>query len=116
MTDFEKECSEFEDRDYSVNNENVISWIRNSEMATVSFSQGRYVTKIKNMAEKHPDKVQIVSENKDGTILAHIPVKAIKINIIESRELTEEEIERNRKRLEDYRARAKMEREPLPFE
>ena len=113
MNDFEKECSEFEDRDYSVNNENVISWIRNAEMATVSFSQGRYVTKIKKMAEKHPDKVQIVSENKDGTILAHIPVKAIKINIIEGREFSEEEKEQRIANLQEYNNRR---REPLPFE
>lgn len=113
MNDFEKECSEFEDRDYSVNNENVISWIRNAEMATVSFSQGRYVSKIKKLAEKYPDKVQVISENKDGSILAHIPVKAIKISIIEGRELTEEEKERSREVFAKYR---ESKRESLPFE
>lgn len=113
MNDFEKECSEFEDRDYSVNNENVISWIRNAEMATVSFSQGRYVTKIKRLAEKYPDKVQIVSENKDGSILAHVPVKAIKINIIEGRERTEEEIERSKEIFAKYR---ESQRDSLPLD
>ena len=64
--------------DYS--RENVIGWYKNSEIATVTFSQGRYISKIKKLAEKHPDDVKVL-ENVDGTILAYIPVKAIHIGI-----------------------------------
>lgn len=88
---FNKACEEVEDRDFNLAQENVIEWLRNSETATVTFTQGRYITKIRKLAEKYPDKVQITAENKDGSIVAHIPVKAIKINIIEGRELTEDE-------------------------
>lgn len=100
---FNKACDEVEDRDFNLAQENVIEWLRNSETATVTFTQGRYITKIKKLAEKYPDKVQITAENKDGSIVAHIPVKAIKINIIEGRELTEDEKKVMAERFAKYR-------------
>lgn len=104
MKEFEKASEELEKdiRNYDVEEENVIEFLRGSETATVTFSQGRYITKIEKLAKKHPDKVQIVARNKNS-IVAHIPVKAIKINIIEGRERTEEEIERSRKVFAEYR-------------
>lgn len=103
MTIFEKECEIVEaERNYELEEENVISFLKGSKTATVTFSQGRYITRIEMLAKKHPDKVQIVARNKNS-IVAHIPVKAIKINIIEGRERTEEEIERSRKALAEYR-------------
>lgn len=71
-------------------NENIIEWIRDSKYATVTFSQGRYITKIKKLAEKYPDECEIVAENKDGSIMAHIPVKWILISN-RSRDLSEAE-------------------------
>lgn len=65
--------------DYS--RENVIGWFKDSEIATVTFSQGRYISKIKKLAKEHPDDVKVL-ENTDGTILAYIPVKAIHISIV----------------------------------
>lgn len=74
--------------DYS--RENVIGWFKDSEIATVTFSQGRYISKIKKLAKEHPDDVKVL-ENSDGTILAYIPVKAIHISIIHKTvEMTEE--------------------------
>lgn len=55
-------------------------------------SQGRYISKVKKLAQKFPEEVEIVKENQDGTILAHIPLNYIKINRA-SRDLTEEERE-----------------------
>lgn len=100
---FNKACEEVEDRNFNLAQENVIEWLRNSETATVTFTQGRYITKIRKLAEKYPDKVQITAENKDGSIVAHIPVKAIKINIIEGRELTEDEKKVMAERFAKYR-------------
>lgn len=73
--------------DYS--RENVIGWFKDEDVATVTFSQGRYISKIKKLAKEHPDDVKIL-ENSDGTILAYIPVKAIHISIM-TRELTDEQ-------------------------
>lgn len=76
--------------------ENTIEFEKDSERATVTFSQGRYKTRIRELAKEHPDKCQIVAVNKDGSIYAHIPVAWIRIN--PSKELTEEE----RKRLSEH--------------
>ena len=93
MNNFERACNEVEKdviNDGETNNENAIEWIRNSDTATVTFSQKRYVNKIEKLAKRFPDKVKIIHRNSDGSILAHIPVRAIKLQIVE-RELTEEQ-------------------------
>lgn len=83
--------------DYS--RENVIGWFKNSDIATVTFSQGKYITIIKKLAKKYPDDVKIL-ENSDGTILAYIPVKAIHISIRNKNiEFTEEQREAARERM-----------------
>ena len=62
------------------NGENCIEFLRNAPVATVAFSQGKYVTKIKRLAESHPDECVIMEENYDGSIVAHVPTKWIKIS------------------------------------
>ena len=69
--------------------ENVLEFVQNSSTATVTFTQGRYISRIKELAEKKPDKCQIMTENRDGSIVAHIPTTWIKIN--PDRELTDEQ-------------------------
>jgi len=73
--------------------ENVIEWIDGQKTATVTLSSRRQITKVKKLAEKHPDLVQIDWENKDGSIVAHMPVSAIKFSIYS---VSEEERERRR--------------------
>lgn len=108
MNEFEKACSEVEqDETYETEVENCIEFLKDAKTATVTFSQGRYITKIKKLAEKYPDQVQIVHSNKNS-IVAHIPVKAIKISIIEGRERTEEEIERAKVAFAKYREEKKQ--------
>lgn len=102
MNDFEKACEEVEkDRSWDADCENAIEWIRNSDTATVMFSQGRYITKIEKLAEKYPDEVQITARNKTS-IIAHIPVSYIRISKI-TREMSEEQKEASRERLRSYR-------------
>ena len=72
--------------------ENTIEWVNGQERVTVTLSQGRYISKVKRLAEKFPEEVEIVKINEDGTILVHIPLSYIKINRA-SRDLTEEERE-----------------------
>ena len=42
--------------------ENVIEFVQNAETATVTFCQGRYISRIKELAEKKPDECKIVSD------------------------------------------------------
>lgn len=74
------------------NIENAIEFTKDSERATVTFSQGRYKGRIRRLAKSHPEKCQIVAENQDGSLCAHIPVEWIRI--YPSKELTDEERER----------------------
>ena len=82
-------------------NENVIEWITNDKTVTVTLSQRKYITKVRKLAEKFPDEVEFLYENKDGSVLVKLPLRAIKINLTEKRELTEEqrEVIRDRFRL-----------------
>lgn len=54
-------------------NENVIEWIRGDKVAGVTLTSGRLANKVKKLAETRED-VEIVAQNKDGSIFAHIPV------------------------------------------
>ena len=107
---FEQEVSSTEDRtNYDIDNENAIEFLRNDKVATVTFSQGKFISKVRKLAEKYPDKVQIVYENKTS-VVAHVPVSAIHLSIT-TRELTEEQrktlAENARKALAQRRERSK---------
>lgn len=78
--------------DISSNIENVIEFIKDSDRATVSFSQGRYITRIRKLAAERPEECKVMAQNKDGSICAHIPVAWIRIN--PSIELSEEQRQR----------------------
>lgn len=67
--------------------ENVIEWIRGQQTATLTLTRGPLVTRVKKLAAERPKECQIIAENKDGSILAHVPVKWVKIN--PSREMSE---------------------------
>ncbi len=73
------------------NVENVIEFVKDSERAAVTFCQGRYKSRIKKLAAERPEECEIVAENQDGSLCAHIPVAWIKIN--HTQQLTEEQRE-----------------------
>ncbi len=82
------------DKDFYVeysNCENVIEWIRNEKIITVCFSQKRFISRIKRLAEKFPDQITIKHENPDGSIIACLPLSALHINIRPERIMTEEQ-------------------------
>lgn len=80
--------------------ENTIEFIKGSARATVTFSQGRYISRIKKLAEKYPEECEIVAVNKSAgegeSICAHIPTGWVKIN--PPRKLTDEQKEELEKR------------------
>lgn len=78
--------------------ENVIEFVRDEKRATVTFSQGRYKTRIRKLAVKRPEECQIVAENRDGSLCAHIPVSWIRIN--PTQQLTEKQKEARRFNIE----------------
>ena len=72
------------------NNENVIEWLTNQHIITCTFAQEKWKNKAKKLAKEHPNKVRVICENSDGSLLVKMPIKALKLSIIE-RELTEEQ-------------------------
>lgn len=79
-------------------NENVIEFLKDSKTATLSLSQGRYIGKVKKLAQSYPEECEIVAENNDGSICAHVPVSWIKIGI--PKPVSEENREASRKRMQ----------------
>lgn len=84
MADFEEEVEVFEDdleeTDYQTCQDNVIEWLKGKKVATVTFCRGRFANRILSLAETHPEEVEIVAVNKDGSVTAHIPVRYVKIS------------------------------------
>lgn len=59
-------------------NECVIEWIKGQKTATITMpSNTRLNNKLRNLAQKTPTIIEV--ENKDGSILAHVPESWIKI-------------------------------------
>lgn len=91
--------------DISGTTENAIEFIKHSERATVTFSQPRYITRIKKLAEKHPEECEIVAINKipnEGEIIcAHVPATWVRIAPPIVMDLTEDQKEERRKRLQE---------------
>lgn len=81
--------------------ENVIEFITDEAEATLTISQGRYKTKIRELAKSYPDKCQILASNKDGSILAHVPVEWIRI--YPRMELSEKERQRRAENMHQIR-------------
>lgn len=73
--------------------ENCIEWINGEKIIHVTLSQKRLISKVEKMAVKHPNLVQILERNSDGSIFAHLPLKALKLSIIIPRENASEEEE-----------------------
>ena len=81
----------------SGSDENVIEFTKDTDRATVTLSQGRYVTRIKRLAAEHPEECRIIAQNSDGSIYAHIPVKWVKIGV--PRTVSEETKQKARERM-----------------
>ena len=62
--------------------ENAIEWLTGDDTISVSLTQKKYINKVKKLAIKHPNLVSILAENIDGSIFAHLPLKALKLSII----------------------------------
>lgn len=77
--------------------ENVIEFIKDSDVMGVTLSQGRLISKVKKLAKEHPEDVKIIAENKDGSIFAHIPVSYLRFAA--PRKIDEEEKARMAARL-----------------
>lgn len=103
----EVHTSEIYRPDTSETEENEIEFMKDDNRATVTFSQTRFINKVKQMAKEYPEDVKIIAEdkNKDGntsSICASLPVSWI-VKPGKPRELSEE----HTNALREGRARSK---------
>ena len=82
--------------------ENVIEFYTNDKTATVTLNQGRYISRILKLARDRPDECKLVAKNSDGTIVAHIPTKWIKIN--PTHIISDERMEKMREQIKNIRS------------
>lgn len=57
--------------------ENHIEWYSGSETMTLSLTQAKYINRVRRMVEKYPEIGSVLAENQDGSILAHISLRAL---------------------------------------
>jgi hypothetical protein len=75
--------------------ENVIEWITGDDWIACTFTQKKYISKVRKIAIKYPQFVPVFIENKDGSIFCHLPLKALKLSVIisEKRGFKKREVE-----------------------
>lgn len=69
----------------------IVDFQNGAKLCTVSLSRKKWINLIEEYAEKYPNEVTIKYRNKDGSIVAHMPVTYL--HIYRPRELSEEQIE-----------------------
>lgn len=64
------------------NIENAIEWLTGQDTITVSLTQKRFINRVLKLAEDKENGVEIVAKNEDGSIMAHLPIRALHLFIL----------------------------------
>ena len=88
------------------NNENCVEFLNNQKTMTVSFCSQKWITKIKKLSQSNPDDVEIIAENKDGSICAKLPIKFLKISA--PRKVSDEQRQKASERFKKLREENKL--------
>lgn len=62
--------------------ENVIEWVTGDKYIACTFTQKKYISKVRKIALQMPELVPIFHENDDGSIFCRLPIKALKLSVI----------------------------------
>ena len=83
--------------------DNSFEWYTGEKTASITFSQRKYVNKLKRYAKEYPE-IKILEENEDGSVFAHVPLSWFKFSPPKKgREFTDEEREAAGERLKKAR-------------
>ena len=88
------------------NNENCVEFLNNQKTMTVSFCSQKWITKIKKLSQSNPNDVEIIAENKDGSICARLPIKYLKISA--PRKVSDEQRQKASERFKKLREENKL--------
>lgn len=61
--------------------ENVIEWYTGDDTCTATFTQKKFINRMRRTSETHGELVKIVHENTDGSIVCKFPLRAVHITI-----------------------------------
>lgn len=67
--------------------ENVIEWFTGEWTCTATFTQKKFINRMRRMSQTNGKLVEIVHENADGSIVCRFPVKAIHLTIYNQKPL-----------------------------
>lgn len=79
--------------------ETVYEHIDGNDTFTVTAAERWSIGMIHKLAEKHPGQVDIIAENEDGSLVAHVPYSWMKIKPKRRVEMSDERKEELRERL-----------------
>ena len=57
------------------NRENCIEFISSEKTATITFTQQKYINRIKRLHNERPEDFKFFIEHKDGSVCAKIPIR-----------------------------------------
>lgn len=83
--------------------ENCIEWIEGDKTMTVTTYRKGLIRKIKAISEEKPEEVEIIKENKDGSICVHAPLSYLQISPKRTHNISEERRQELRERFEKIR-------------
>ena len=58
---------------------------------TVTSAERRYIQALAKLAEQHPEEVELVAQNKDGSVMYHIPASYVHIYAPRKVNMTDEQ-------------------------
>ena len=79
--------------------ENCIEWIEGDSRITITTYHRKFINKLKAISEEKPEEVEIIKENKDGSICVHAPLSYLQISPKRTHNISEEKKQELRERL-----------------
>ena len=61
--------------------ENCLEWLTGQDTITATLTQKAFIGKVLKLAENPESGVEITAKNADGSIVAHLPIKALHLAI-----------------------------------
>jgi len=71
--------------------ETIAGYIVGDSHMEFTTAEPKWIRKVKRWAKERPEEVQITHENKDGSILANLPVNYFKISPKQRRDVSDEQ-------------------------
>jgi len=101
MDEFTKVVNEVQNDDFVGGDvqDNTIEFLRNAKIAVATFSQGKFISKMKKYKEDYPDDVEIVPVKDSNVIVCRFPAKWVKVSPPRKIEMDDEKRSEIRDRL-----------------